>query len=197
MDMCTGILWTTHCKPCKIWRFNTLFIPKILSQSHNGHYLILVFTWSCVRHTHILTFFKSPADAAVRAPAASGFQGEAQGQHNGLLGWWEASHRLVRLEGNGQNLLLLDLGFDLWSGYVRRTRDLLRNMFRTCLEHAWIEEPCLHPQNPRKGETRTKIQQGCSWIEVTRKNLQVPTPPHPKQKTYRRRDEIWNARTTI
>jgi hypothetical protein len=63
------------------------FYPKnSLSQSHNGHYLILVFTWSCVRHTHILTFFKSPADAAVRAPAASGFQGEAQGQHNGLLG---------------------------------------------------------------------------------------------------------------
>ena len=93
--------------------------PKIdkncASQSHNGHHSILVFTRGGVRHTHILTFFKSPADATIRATATGEFSGEAQGQHNGLPGSVEASHRLVRVEGTsyGQNLLLFVLGFNL------------------------------------------------------------------------------------
>jgi hypothetical protein len=48
--------------------------------------------------------------AAAHPAAARRLQGSALGQHDGLLGWQEARHGLVWVEGDGQYLLFLDLG---------------------------------------------------------------------------------------
>jgi len=54
--------------------------------------------------------------AAAHPTAARRFQGSALGQHDGLLGWQEARHGLVWVEGDGQHLLFLNLGSGTGAG---------------------------------------------------------------------------------
>ena len=47
---------------------------------------------------------------AAHATAARGFRGPTLGQHDWVVRWKEARHRLVRVEGYGKDVLVFHLG---------------------------------------------------------------------------------------
>ena len=88
-----------------------LFRPNCLT-FRNVARSILIFTPSRIWEADELMIHT----AAAHPTAARRFQGSALGQHDGLLGWQEARHGLVWVEGDGQHLLFLNLGSGTGAG---------------------------------------------------------------------------------
>ena len=58
-----------------------------------------------IRNAHQFTAHTSSSHATT----TDGFGRAALSHHHGLLGWWEASHRPVRVESDGQDFLIFHL----------------------------------------------------------------------------------------
>ena len=93
--------------PRKICTLDILHFKQDVAQNLKSQNLssIHILSFSTVSATRFMTL-----TAVAHATTAHLLLSKALGQHNRLLWWWESSHRFVRVEGDCQDISLLDLG---------------------------------------------------------------------------------------
>jgi len=103
------IISFNHLRNHTIAKFGDNFAQPTSAEALYVH-SVLIFPRCRLRHTGRLISIHTPAHAAVHATATDGFAGQALGQHQRLVGWQEARHSLVGMEGDGQDFLVFHLG---------------------------------------------------------------------------------------